>query len=115
MSDINQVKNHIKNLINGHNISKGEMRSLYKDVLKEFIEKKVNNLFDRYNIHKTIETTVKLILKDYVNKQLQGAFRSDPFNHPVLEIERMVRAEIERQVKELVSENINIQIKANEP
>ncbi|WP_151859454.1 hypothetical protein [Acinetobacter nosocomialis] len=115
MNEINQIKTHIKNLINGHNISKGEMRNLYIEVLKEFIEKKVNKLFDSYNLHHTVETTVKLILKDYVNKQLKGAFRSEPFNHPVLEIERMVRAEIERQVKELVSENVNIHIKANEP
>ncbi|ENU23527.1 hypothetical protein F993_01680 [Acinetobacter proteolyticus] len=112
MSDINQVKNHIKNLINGHNISKGEMRSLYNEVLKEFIEKKVNKLFDSYSIHKTIETTVKLILKDYVNTQLRGVFRHEAFNHPAPEIERMVRAEIERQVKEVVSQSVSIQIKA---
>lgn len=107
--NINNVKRHIKNLIAGNNITRGDLLTMYKDIVKEQVSKRVENLFDSMNINQTIENftrqTVRSYLNDIANK---GKTRWDKDN---IDVERIILDECEKQVKAMIRENFTIQVK----
>ena len=105
--NIKLIKKHIKNLINGNNISKAEMIELYKNVMNETISKKVDDLFNANNIDVTIEKYVNREIRSYLNKLMEPQSYWDKSRS---NIESMIRTECDKQVKDIINANFKISL-----
>lgn len=100
------VKRHIQNLIAGHNITRGEMMEMYREITREQVKKRVEQLFKANNIQQTIDkivnSTIKSHLNDLMNKD-RGHWASNKTR-----IEDMVHEECQRQVEKIIRENFTV-------
>lgn len=110
--NIESVKRHIKNLIAGNGIDKGDMLQLYREVLREQVETRVRKLFAAYNLERFIEKQVNTIIQQYLNSIINKDDSWWSTKRSI--IEDMVLSECRKQVEEQIREHFKVTLKGVE-
>lgn len=113
-SEIDLVKKHIKNLLNGYNINGNELRQVFREVTKEHIADLFNTYFKKYDI----ENFIHCVIRDQAVKQLNTLIkelRNDShtryhYGYAPSYIEDMIRKEISDQVALIVKRSFDIKV-----
>lgn len=111
---INQFKNYIKNLVAGNNLSKEDFLEMYKEVLREQIVKRVEKIFIAHNLEETIEKFIRHEVKSIIVKLIEDPSKEWWKQRKDLEIEKLIKAEIEKQVVVQMNEMFKITLNGKE-
>ena len=110
--EITKVKRVIKNLMAGNNVSRADMMDLYRETVKEQVQKRVDNLFKAFNVKSTIENLVRTETKKYLNDLMNKEPGYWASNRTA--VERTIQAECDKQIREIIRENFTINLQGKE-
>lgn len=108
MSNNKELLRLMRSIIAGNNVQRGEIYDLYMKTLKDAVAARVENYFAGRNMETTVKHTIRQAVFDEVKRL---AKKDDPWGRSDLTaVERMVRQEVEAQVKELVAKHVRIEL-----
>jgi hypothetical protein len=109
---IKATKNHLRNLIQGHGLTKQEIRDLFSDEMATYVKDAVKNYISAWSLDELIKTTIHQEVRRQVGMLIRPSYTPELNT----KMEDMVRQEINKEVQRLVNENfeINIDLKKSE-
>lgn len=113
-SEIELVKKHIKNLVNGHNIKGTELRQMFREVTTEHVVQLFNTYFKRYDTETFIKTIIHREavkqMNTYIKELKTDVHTKYHYGYTPTYIEDLVRKEISHQVALIVKESFDIKV-----
>lgn len=108
--NIEVVKRHIKNLIAGNGVSNADMLDLYKNMLNEAIQKRIDKILTSKDMNMVISNLVRIHITKYLDEVIKSEHRvnGNYLGAYSAGIENMVRAECNKQVNEIIKQNLKI-------
>lgn len=108
--NIEVVKRHIKNLIAGNGVSNADMLDLYKNMLNEAIQKRIDKILTSKDMNTMISNLVRIHITKYLDEMIKSEHRANGNYLGVYSagIENMVRAECNKQINEIIKQNLKI-------
>lgn len=109
--NIEVVKRHIKNLIAGNGVSNADMLNLYKNMLNEAIQKRIDKILTSKDMNTMISNLVRIHITKYLDEviksehRVNGRTNIDAYSAG---IENMVRVECNKQINEIIKQNLKI-------
>lgn len=99
------VKIHIRNLIQGHAIGKKELVETIKSEILGLVKDRIEHAFSSFSVENFIQQSVRKEVNTAIARLLPRGMYSDNER-----FESLVRAEVNKQVQELISTKINVTI-----